>query len=214
LDDGCQFLVDLENLPAEFSDVLRLKLPNSAVQVNLFSSRRSYERYVAKRFPEGAGRRALYIKGPDMGQVYVYRHADCDTDLRHEATHALLHSALPYLPLWLDEGLAEYFEVPAGQRVAANPHAARLRWSLRFGWQPHLARLEQLRQLDEMRNEDYREAWAWVHFMLHGPDAARPVLIKYLNDIQTSDPPGPLSTRLFEALPDAGQRLAEHVRSH
>ncbi|GIT30210.1 MAG: hypothetical protein Ct9H300mP1_22560 [Planctomycetaceae bacterium] len=32
-------------------------------------------------------------------------------DLRHEFTHGVLHSSLKRVPLWLDEGLAEYFEV-------------------------------------------------------------------------------------------------------
>ena len=34
-------------------------------------------------------------------------------DLRHEMTHAYLHSVVPDVPLWLDEGLAKYFELPA-----------------------------------------------------------------------------------------------------
>ena len=33
-----------------------------------------------------------------------------EADLRHECTHALLHAALPYVPLWLDEGLASLYE--------------------------------------------------------------------------------------------------------
>ena len=40
------------------------------------------------------------------------------TDLRHELTHALLHGVLKDVPLWLDEGLAGFFELPPDARRA------------------------------------------------------------------------------------------------
>ena len=43
-------------------------------------------------------------------------------DLRHETTHAVLHGLLPMVPLWLDEGLAEYFEAPEANRLQRHPH--------------------------------------------------------------------------------------------
>ena len=36
--------------------------------------------------------------------------------LRHEVTHAYVHSAVPDLPLWLDEGLAKFYEAPAREQ--------------------------------------------------------------------------------------------------
>ena len=58
-------------------------------------------------------RPALFILEGGSPGVYTYRKPDLDIDVRHECTHALLHSALPVVPLWLDEGIAKYFEVPA-----------------------------------------------------------------------------------------------------
>jgi hypothetical protein len=158
-------------------------------------------------------RRALYVKGNGPGKVFVYRHAETEIDVRHEGTHALLHAALPMVPLWLDEGLAEYFEVPPGERAYDNPHRAALGWNLRLGSVAGLKRLEAKRDLAEMSAADYRHAWAWVHFMLHGPPAARRELMAYLADIQARTPPGELSQRLERRVGEPDQRLVQHFKS-
>ncbi len=60
---------------------------------------------------------------------------------------------------------------------------------------------------------DYRSAWAWVHFMLHGPDEAHDELVRYLDDIYRHTPPGKLSERLERRLPGVDRRLIEHFKS-
>ena len=55
------------------------------------------------------------MKGRGPGKVFAYKSKALPVDVRHEGTHGLLHAALPMVPLWLDEGLAEYFEVPGRQ---------------------------------------------------------------------------------------------------
>ena len=54
--------------------------------------------------------------------VYTYWGDRIQQDLRHELTHALLHSVLKDVPLWLDEGLAEYFEMPVSWILDDFPH--------------------------------------------------------------------------------------------
>ena len=51
-----------------------------------------------------------------------------------------------------------------------------------------------------MGNEEYRESWAWVHLMLR-LDAASQTrrLLSYLQDLRTTDNPGPLRPRLATA---------------
>ncbi len=206
-------LTELGELPKHINKTLGLKTSDEKIEVNLFRDRRSFVQFVSRRFPEGARRQALYIKGPDMGRMYVYRHSKLDSDVRHEATHAILHNALPFLPLWLDEGLAEYFEVASSRRTAGDRQLAGLRWRMRFGWTPELSKLEAKRKLSDMKTGDYREAWAWVHFMLHGSPEAREVLLKYLNDIESSDPPGQLSEALLRRVPNAERKLVAHLKS-
>ena len=47
-------------------------------------------------------------------------------DLRHEVTHGYLHSVVPDVPQWLDEGIAKFYEVPRGQRGLNCPLFDRL----------------------------------------------------------------------------------------
>ena len=82
--------------------------------------------------------------------VFAYEGDEFEVDLRHECTHALLNAALPVTPLWLDEGLAEYFEVEAGQRAAGHPHQKYVKWNAYLGQTPSLEDLEQVREVNQM----------------------------------------------------------------
>jgi hypothetical protein len=63
-----------------------------------------------------------------------------------------------------------------------------------------------------MGRREYRDAWAWTHFMLHGPEEARDELLRYLADVQASAPPGLLSQRLRRRLPDLEDSFAKHFQ--
>jgi hypothetical protein len=58
---------------------------------------------------------------------------------------------------------------------------------------------------------DYREAWAWAHFLLQGPPEARKVLLDHLQQLRTTTRPGPLAPKLAEALGEPDKLLANHV---
>ncbi len=193
----------------------RLGVPEAreSVEVFLFHSEASYRRYLELRLPQVPFRRALFVKGAGPGKVYAYQSKDLAVDVRHESTHGLLHSALPLVPLWLDEGLAEYFEVPEDQRAFGNPHLKWVRLDSRLGRIPKLAQIEAKRELSEMSSTDYRHAWAWAHFMLHGPPEAHEELLKFLAEIRTGSPPGKLSERLERRLPGVDKRIAEHFKN-
>lgn len=202
----------LGELQKDIEATLDLKCGEKLVYVHLFSNRWSYNQYVRREIPEGVGRPALFVAGIAFNRVFAYRHRDLETDLRHETTHALLHSALPYVPLWLDEGLAEYFESPANRRVEGSPHRNSLKWAIRFGWRPDLARLEGKTRLAELTGDDYRDAWGLIHFMLHGPPEARAALDEFLTAIPTGREPVPLSQSLRQRIPDLERQIIEHLR--
>ena len=211
--EGQALLAEMNGLREDIERLLRIEAVSDPIEVNLFASRRSYQKFLAVRVPEGTSRAALYVKGADMGRVYVHRHRNFDTDLRHECTHAVLHNALPYVPLWLDEGLAEYFEVPAPLRARANPHLKSVRWTAKLGWNPSLSRLEEKRDLVSLTAEDYRDSWAWAHYLLHGPQDSRQVLSNYLYDIRIGNPAGRLADRLAEELPEFESDMAGHFQN-
>jgi hypothetical protein len=117
------------------------------------------------------------------------------------------------VPLWLDEGLAEYFEVAPQERESGNPHLASIQRSLRFKPAPRLETLERFERLEEMGTTEYRDAWAWVHFMLHGPSEGREELVGYLRNIAALSPPGDLSARLRRRMPNLEERFIVHFRN-
>ncbi len=205
-------VVELGELQKDIEATLGLTCREREIHVHLFRLRWSYAQYIRRHVPDGAGRPALFVAGNDAGRVYAYRRRELDIDLRHETTHALLHNALPYVPLWLDEGLAEYFESPVNRRFDGSPHRRSLQWAIRLGWKPNLAALEARTTQAELTGEDYRDAWGWVHFMLHGPPEARAALDEFLATIPTGREPLPLSVSLRRRIPDLEQRIIEHLR--
>jgi hypothetical protein len=205
-------LEEMALLQQDLTTTLGARESRESVHVFLFQTRTTYQGYMQQHFPRVPDRRALFIKARGPGMVFAWRGSDFEIDVRHESTHALLHAWLPSVPLWLDEGLAEYFEVARDQRVKHNPHLATVKAALSIGQQPRLEELESLSDLDEMGRAEYRDAWAWVHFMLHGPPEAREELLRYLSDLESGIDPGPLSTRLRRRIPDIHRQVIEHFR--
>jgi len=72
--------------------------------------------------------------------------------------------------------------------------------------------LEEQSELNDMGAVEYRFAWAWVHFMLHGPLAVHRALVSYLADIRQGDEPGPLSERLHAAIPQLNEWMIQHFK--
>ncbi|MCA9079221.1 MAG: hypothetical protein KDA58_01630 [Planctomycetaceae bacterium] len=207
-----QLLNDLDGLQSDVLTTLQLKPGTGIVEFHLFRGKSTYQEYLRIRVPEGASRPALFVKGDDRARVYVYRHWGYEKDVRHEGTHAVLHNALPFVPMWLDEGLAEYFEVLAKDRIRANPHQGELKRRILFGWKPDLKRLQNKTKLSEMDGADYRESWAWVHFMLHGPEDVRQQFHEYLADVQAGRAAGLLGDRLLSDVVNTEERLVQHIR--
>ena len=213
LRDVHELVQDLGDLQQDLEETLKLECQPQAIQIHLFNSKRSYNDYVKIRIPEGVNRQALYVPGTDAGRVYAYRQRDLEIDVRHETTHALLHTALPYVPIWIDEGLAEYFEIPASQRAKGHSHAKELRDAIRYQrWRPNLKRLEAKRKLMDMDGKDFRDAGGIVHFLLHGPPEAKQALAVYFEEIQSGAAETPLSELLQQRIPHIDQAIVDHLK--
>jgi hypothetical protein len=193
---------------------LRLPTPQSLVTVYLFEDRDRYESFMRYRYPDLPRRRAFFVAQPKgMGSgdellVYTFWGDHIRQDLRHELTHAILHSVLKDVPLWLDEGLAEYYELPPEMRGINSQHLTVMKTE---GIKPDLGRLEQLSQVQQMRPAEYREAWAWVHLMLGSKPDAKQVLLAYLKQLRTTATPGPLQPHLKQCFVDLNEALLAHL---
>ncbi len=206
----------LEELTARRFDLARwlaLPLRDEPIHVYLFEDAQRFHALMRLRHPEFAERRAFFAETDTRLSVYAHWGDRVAEDLRHEVTHGYLHSVVPNLPLWLDEGLAEYFEVPRGQHGLNRPHLERILDQMRQGrFRPDVRRLEQFDSSFSMGQDDYAESWAWVHFLLRSRLQYRELLQGYLAELRREGSTAPLSVRLESRAVRPEEPLLEHIR--
>ena len=206
---------ELAGLRDQVYKELQLTPGTAFVQVYLFEDREHYQAFLDVRQPGLPKRRAYFIAqqrlgGADDLLVYTFWGDRIQQDLRHELTHALLHSVLKDVPLWLDEGLAEYFELPPDRLGLNADHVKKLR-SGKLPFKPDLARLESLKEVSQMNPPEYHEAWAWVHLMLRGQPESKKVLVEYLHQMRGTPNPPLLAPALVRVLPRPEEALVQHL---
>ncbi|GHT27910.1 hypothetical protein FACS18942_07800 [Planctomycetales bacterium] len=220
-------LNEIELLQRDLTLYMGVPQPKEKIELCLFKDEKSFNQFLSERFPKAPrDRRALYIKLNNMpGTLLVQRSEEFEVDLRHEMTHALIHASIPYVPIWLDEGLAKYFEVPVENRSLNNPYMKVIRWNVRFGAVPSLRRLERLEDISEMGGREYRDSWAWVHFMIHHSPKTHRLLAGYLQllySLQTKEGAKPVQNNkelpalegyIKDAVEDPREEYREHFRT-
>jgi hypothetical protein len=206
-------LVDeLAALRGDMSTKFALPVSDEPIHVYLFDSPTRYQTFMALHHPELPSRRAFFFESDTRLEVYAHWGDRVAEDLRHETAHGYLHAVVPNLPLWLDEGLAEFFEAPRGHGGLNPPHIDELYAALQSGnWRPALFRLEQLSDGQEMTQRDYAESWAWVHFLLETEPARRDLLRGYLHALRAQASAEPLSSQIRRLIPDPERTLADYI---
>jgi hypothetical protein len=203
------------DLTAERRDICRtLGLPASdePIDVYIFRDAETYGRYLARYFPSVPTRRAFFVESERRLAVYAHSSDRVAEDLRHEVAHGYLHSMMAGLPLWLDEGLAEFFEVPRAQNGLNRPHLDLLSDMRQHeNWRPNLVKLEQLVDAAQMAQLDYAEAWAWVYYLLHSDPERRQILIGYLAELKERGAAEPLSRRLGPQRQELDRMLGDYL---
>ena len=204
---------ELEEMRADVSQDLGLPISDEPVHLYLFESPARYEAFAAARFPAFPARRAFFVETDTTLSVFAAWQDRVAEDLRHETTHGYVHAVVPTVPLWLDEGIAEYFELPRSTQGRHDAHLAHLAGRILEGtWQPSLERLEALGSAGAMSQDHYAEAWCWVHWLLSTTPERRTLLQDYLADIRRDPATAPLSARLVRAEPgDLAAELRGHV---
>ena len=206
-------LSELGNIAGEVSRLLAIPTADQPIHVVLFASSKEYSRYIKNYFPTVPDRRALFIQHRGLGMLFAHWHSDVRTDIRHEVVHGLLNDQSSPLPLWFDEGLAEYFEVPEALRMSGNPHLAQVIEGLDRDYVPSLSDLEQLGSIEQLGTNQYRDSWAWAHFLLHRKPQTRQHLVQQLAMHRKNQETLPLSRIIAIELPNWRAEFAEHFRS-
>ncbi len=205
-------VLELEELQKQITTTLQLPKQRDPVVVYLFSDEESYRNYMHNTWPALPARRAFFVGTSRELAVYSFHSESIQEDLRHEFTHGLLHASLSTVPLWLDEGLAEYFEVRGAEVGPPHPgHVRFLQTTRKNGWNPSMYKLEQLSDFQTMTQQDYAESWGWVHYMLHENDDTRQTLVNYIAELETKTVPGKLMPLLEKASPSYYNGMLSHV---
>jgi tetratricopeptide (TPR) repeat protein len=170
----------------QFRETLGILFPdaltgaNTPTTVIVFKTQRSYEPY--KPLYQGKAKAITGYFMPGEAVNYITLTTEDGIEVLgpvvyHEFVHLLLNKSIRSVPLWFNEGLAEYyatFQVQAGGQVAVlgnvqEDHVQRLR--------DHFLPLDQLVTVDHdspLYNEAdkasvfYAESWALVHYLLIG----------------------------------------------
>lgn len=205
--------LQLSGISDDISTVLGIAASQQPVHIVLFASASEYQRYMRNYFPRLPERRALFIQDRGPGMLFAHWHTDIATDLRHEITHALLNDSPQPLPLWLDEGLAKYFEAEPSRRFAGHVYLQEVSQRAGQGIVPSIAQLETVEQLSQFQEPHYRDSWAWAHFLIHRSPAMRDLLRRMVDQHRSGTDPLPLSRQLDLLSSDIRSEFLAHFRA-
>jgi hypothetical protein len=204
---------ELLALRGDISEQLDVPVSDEPIHIYLFDKAEAYQTYIDKHFPELPDRRAFFVESDTRLTVYAQWGDRVAEDLRHEVTHGYLHSVVPNAPLWLDEGIAEYFETPRGWNGLHLAHLELLDDQASQGkWKPELSRLDKLATIDQMTRLDYAESWLWVHFLMQTTRERRILLQHHLSMLRVKAQAPPFSQVIFNVEPDAAYAVRDHLR--
>ncbi|HEV8577674.1 MAG TPA: DUF1570 domain-containing protein [Thermoanaerobaculia bacterium] len=123
----------------------------------------------------------------------------------HEYLHYLLRNQFASLPLWLNEGLAEYystFEVSGEEAKIGLPIVEHVAWLRKNPLIP-LPTLFAVEEGSQEYNESsrrgafYAESWALVHYLISGNPERRRQAAEYLRLAQAGTAPGEIFQKAF-----------------
>ena len=206
------YLPSLYSLPAELSQTLQVSVAQELIQVVVLENREALDAYAQRIFPNAPNRGALYIRHRGPGLVLTYFHDGWICDVRHECTHALLDVSGLTLPLWQDEGLAEYFETIGENPIGHPSHLHATRSQVRYGQVVDLQKMERMEFGSGLNPKEYRDAWSIVTFLLHSSEETRSMYQQYLQDHQSKRAVGFLSYRLAPKIPSWREAFSDFYR--
>lgn len=139
----------------------------------------------------------------------------------HEYTHSVLHARAHWLPMWLDEGMAEFYgytRFETARTLVGTP-------SQRMGML-HDASLipvaemlnpkDQARLLQDQRRANlfYAEAWAMVHYMEFGKDMQGGIKLNaFFAKLQGGEPQATAFSEVFGDTKAFDDALSQYVRA-
>jgi hypothetical protein len=176
------------------------------IQLVLLGDQREFLQFCAPmkmRLSENVGgffvpQRQMVVAFLDLAGAGFPAHVHLDTILAHECAHAFVHRACGgsnHIPEWFNEGIAVYFEngdLTGGRKPRYQPKlpSERLRPLLQgyikngTPMHPLASYLTRAGGLDE---REYAEAFAMVHFLMHGVPGGRERLRAFWDAVRSGE---------------------------
>jgi tetratricopeptide (TPR) repeat protein len=183
--------------------------------VFVFGERKDAQPFV----PLGAGGKPAQVagyfsRGQDMNTILMSLEGVDEASLivYHEYTHLLIGSAVRSIPVWLNEGLAEYYSTytlaSGGRSADIGRPIARHIALLRERYTP-LADLIAVDRTSDLYNEGqrrsifYAQSWALVHYLMAEMKGGPAAINRYASAIASGATPNDAFREAFGATPKA-----------
>ena len=173
-------------------------------EVHLFERQFDFMQFLGEPNAHVAG---VFVPSMNRLALYLHNRPSLNRTLQHEAFHQFAYNAIsPAMPVWLNEGLAEYFEEAlwTGERFLVGQvspdRLRRLRDDIKNNRlipfrQMMALSLEQWNRAAgtdaERATTQYNQAWAMVHFLAHagnGTTPYRPHMLRMLKLLHEGKP--------------------------
>lgn len=191
---------DLLRMRAAIGKVTRLNVRSPLpTKVFIFANERSFDPYRDVVFGRGAEDISGIFLGGENGNFILLQGGSpsgVDRIVFHELTHYFVKNTVAGLPLWVNEGIAEYYstfrtqgdEVHIGRPV--DEHVLWLRGKALIPLRD-LISVDRDSQIYNERSRQgvfYAESWALIHYLMIGSEERRGQLTRYLSLIAAHKP--------------------------
>jgi tetratricopeptide (TPR) repeat protein len=155
-------------------------------------------------FKPNANTAGYFQSGPDMNYITLELVSDANREqdpfsiILHEYTHLLIRNTSGNVPVWFNEGLAEYysnFTITSDQKVVVGKPIASHVYLLREKNMLPLRTLFQVDQKSAYYNERdkqsifYAESWALMHYLILGKEGQRMTQLSKFVDLMSAGTP-------------------------
>ena len=211
---------ELQSVAAEFErfrDAIGQLLGPSAtativpVVVVVFPSDKAFEPFKPRYRGRQVDADGLFVGTSEVNYIGVVSGRRDVRALLHEYAHLMFANVAPNIPLWLGEGLAEFYSTfglrkDGGEVVVGRPirsHVSRLQSDRLLS----LAELTGVRHDSPLYNEGnrrtmfYAESWALVHYLLAGEPPRAEKVTEYIRLIETGTAAEEAWRRIFGSEP-------------
>lgn len=153
----------------------RQRLRQVDLNVLIFQDRANYLQYANASTRNNMSETGGYYSS-STNEAVTYKYPDNERTLsvvRHESTHVMVRGMLGMAPVWLNEGLADYFENISvndqAKRISINQNSLNIaRGSLSSGYPTRLSDFLMLSDQDWRQNNreiHYALSWSFVYFL-------------------------------------------------